>query len=388
MNAQRLPEAIVRAVRDVIGGSREHVALHEPVFGGNEWRYVKDCLDSGWVSSVGSYVDRLERELAVLTGARRAIVTVSGTTALHMGLKLLGVERGDEVLVPTLSFVATANAAAHCGATPHFVDSDAATLGVDVARLEEYLASISQIRDQGCVNRRTGARIAALVPMHTFGQPVDMDALLKVSERYNISVLEDAAESLGSLYKGRHTGVFGRLGALSFNGNKIVTTGGGGALVTDDEALADRAKHLTTTARVKHRWSFIHDAVGYNYRMPNLNAALGCAQLEQLPGFIASKRALAERYAEAVSGVPGVSIFCERDFARSNYWLNALLLDQPDEELRDSILSALNEAGVFARPAWNLLHTLPMFADAPRMNLGGAISLARRIVNLPSSAYF
>jgi perosamine synthetase len=387
VNAHELSAAVVRGVREALRTDRAELALHEPVFGGKEWQYVKDCLDSGWVSSVGSYVDRLERDLAQLTGARRAIVTVNGTAALHIGLKLLGVAANDEVLVPALSFVATANAVAHCGATPHFVDSDLATLGVDAARLGEYLSAIATMRDGRCINRRTGARIAALVPMHTFGHPVDLDPLLEVGARFGIPMLEDAAESLGSLYKGRHTGTFGRLGALSFNGNKIVTTGGGGALITDDLELATRAKHWTTTARVPHRWAFIHDAVGYNFRMPNLNAALGCAQLEQLPKFIEAKRALALRYLEVFRDMQGVRIYSERPYAHSNYWLNVLLLERGDEGLRDRILTDLNEAGIFARPVWNLLHTLPMFADAPRMELPGATDLAGRIVNLPSSAW-
>lgn len=386
MSDRDFVDSIVRRVFDVLGPGRAQVPLHEPTFAGNEWQYVKECLDTGWVSSVGSYVDRLERDLADYTGASRVVVIVNGTAALFIGLKVLGVKQGDEVLVPSLSFVATANAVAHCGAVPHFVDSEASTLGIDVARLSEYLSRVARVRDGECFNSETGARIAAVVPMHTFGHPGDLDALLELSERFRIPVLEDAAESLGSSYKGRHTGTFGAVGALSFNGNKIVTTGGGGALVTNDEALAQRAKHLTTTARLPHRWSFIHDEVGYNFRMPNLNAALGCAQLEQLPSFIERKRQLALRYAEAFKATPGVRVFIEPRFARSNYWLNALLLDRPDEALRDRLLADLNAAGVLARPAWNLLHTLPMFAASPRMQLSGAIELANRIVNLPSSA--
>jgi perosamine synthetase len=381
-----LIDGIVRRIVAVLGSARTQVPLHEPTFAGNEWQYVKECLDTGWVSSVGSYVDRLEADLADYTGARRAVVVVNGTAALYIGLKVLGVKQGDEVLVPSLSFVATANAVAHCGAVPHFVDSEAGTLGIDVPLLNEYLARVARVRDGECINSATGARIAALIPMHTFGHPVDLDALLELGERFRIPVLEDAAESLGSLYKGRHTGTFGALGALSFNGNKIVTTGGGGALITDDDALAKRAKHLTTTARLSHRWSFIHDEVGYNFRMPNLNAALGCAQLEQLPGFIERKRQLAVRYADAFKAIPGAKIFIEPSFARSNYWLNVLLLDRPDQLLRDQLLTDLNAAGVLARPAWNLLHTLPMFAASPRMQLSGAVELTNRIVNLPSSA--
>lgn len=378
-------KAIVSAVRTVVNSSGP-VALHEPAFGGSEWTYVKECLDSGWVSSVGGYVDRFEADLARITGARHAIAVVNGTAALHLCLRLAGVARGDEVLLPTLTFVATANAIAYCGAVPHFCDVDDLTLGLDPRKLEEYLNESTEMRDGQCFSRRGGARIRALVPMHTFGHPVDMQALLEVAGRHNLVVIEDAAESLGSLYKGRHTGVFGKLGALSFNGNKIVTTGGGGAILTDDEDLARSAKHLSTTARVPHKWSFLHDEVGYNYRMPNINAALGVAQLEQLAGFVGRKRALAESYRRTFEFLPGARFFSEPPFAKSNYWLNSILVDQDDALKRDELLDALNAAGLMARPAWTLMHRLPMYQDCPRMDVSRAESLERRLVNLPSSA--
>jgi perosamine synthetase len=384
-DANALPAAILAAVRSVIGPGGK-VALHEPEFRGREWEYVKDCIDSGWVSSVGSFVNRFEKMLEEATGAKHAIATVNGTAALHVCLQLAGVRRGDEVLVPDLTFVATANAVSYLGAVPHFIDSERHTLGVDATKLEAYLQESAELRHDVCVNRRTGAVMRALVPMHTFGHPVDIESLLDVCARWHIVLVEDAAESLGSFYHERHTGTFGLLSALSFNGNKIVTTGGGGAILTNDSQLAERARHLTTTARVAHRWSFIHDEVGYNYRMPNLNAALGCAQLEMLASFVERKRRLAEQYRHAFRDLPGVTFFAEPAACRSNYWLNVILLERADLEERDAVLGVLNEAGLMSRPTWTLMHRLAPFADCPRMDLSCACELERSIVNLPSSA--
>lgn len=384
--AQALTSAVLSAVRAVLPAGNGKVALHEPEFAGNEWRYIKECLDTGWVSSVGSYVDRFEGMLADVTGTAYAVATVNGTAALHVCLQLVDVRRGDEVIVPALTFIATANAVSYLGATPHFADSEPGTLGIDPRKLSEHLTEVAEIRDGLCINTRTGAVIRAVVPMHTFGHPMDLDGLMEVCGRWHLALIEDAAEALGSYYNGRHAGAFGRVAALSFNGNKLVTTGGGGAIVTNDQVLARRAKHLTTTARVAHRWSFIHDQVGYNYRLPNLNAALGCAQLEQLPGFVSRKRTLAQRYVEAFSGMRGAGIFVEPPGTRSNYWLNTLLLDEADAMLRDAVLDALNEAGLMARPVWTLMHELPMFTACPRMDLSCAEDLQARIVNLPSSA--
>lgn len=377
-------ETIVAGIEGVLGGARRPVALHEPTFGGNEWRYVKECLDTGWVSSVGSYVDRFERELGELVGGY-AVAACNGTAALHAALLVAGVRPGDEVLVPSLSFVATANAVSYCSAVPHFVDSTEDTLGMDPERLDAYLAQAVARDGEGCTNRATRRRIRAAVPMHTFGHPADLDRLAEVCARYGIALVEDAAESLGSTYKGRPTGALGLVGALSFNGNKVVTTGGGGAVVTRDRDLAARAKHLTTTARLPHRWSFLHDEVGYNYRMPNLNAALGCAQLEALPDLVRRKRNLAARYAEAFQGTEGLRIFGEPAFAQSNYWLNALILDERSTALRDPILEATNARGIHTRPVWTPLHRLPMYEACPRMPLDVVESLERRIVCLPSS---
>lgn len=378
--------AVIAALRSVLPEASGPFHLHEPVFAGNEWGYVKECLDTGWVSSVGKFVDRFEQQLAEFTGVKRAVAVVNGTAALHACLLLAGVESGDEVLVPALTFIATANAVSYCGAAPHFVDSTESTLGLDPQKLERYLAEIAEVRAEGCFNRKTGARIRAVVPMHTFGHPVDLDALVEVCDRFRLVLVEDAAESLGSFYKGRHTGNWGRVSALSFNGNKVVTTGGGGAILTNDEELGKLAKHLTTTARIAHKWSFIHDRVGYNYRLPNINAALGCAQLEQLPGFIEKKRALVQRYAAAFAGVPGVRFFTEPEFAKSIYWLNVLLLDKAHAGERDAILELTNAAGIATRPVWTLMHRLPVYAACPKMDLSCAEDLERRLVNLPGSA--
>ncbi len=377
------PQRVVEAIRSVTGG---RAGLHEPEFAGREREYVLETIDSGWVSSVGSYVDRFEQLLAEIVGAERAVATGNGTAALHIALLLGGVQPGDEVLTPALTFIATANAVTYCGAIPHFIDVTDETLGVDPAALDAYLAEIGERRGDVLVNRRTGRPIRAVLPMHTFGHPVDLDALLEVCERHGIVLVEDAAESIGSSYKGRHTGTFGRVGAISFNGNKTVTTGGGGAVICTDPEMGRRAKHLTTQAKVPNRWEYIHDEIGYNYRLPNINAALGCAQLEQLDGFIADKRRLADRYAAAFAEVPGLRLFREPSFARSNYWLNVLLLDEPDMALRDEVLAATNDAGLMTRPVWRLMHRLPMYADNPRMPLPVAEALEARIVNIPSSA--
>jgi aminotransferase in exopolysaccharide biosynthesis len=363
------------------------VALHEPLFGGNEWNYAKECLDSSYVSSVGKFVDRFEAELATFTGAKHAVAVVNGTAALHIGLRLAGVQPGDEVIVPTMTFVATANAVSYCGAVPHFADSEERTLGMDPRALREHLGAAADMRAGQCINRATGRVIRAIVPMHAFGHPADMEGLLAVARDFHLALLEDAAESLGSTIQGRHTGTLGLMGTLSFNGNKTVTTGGGGALITNDAALAKRAKHLTTTAKVAHRWEYRHDEVGYNYRMPNINAALGCAQLEQLPRFLADKRRLFERYASAFAGMREASLIGEPAGCRSNYWLQTLMLNPAVAAQRDSILAVTNDAGLMTRPSWTLIHKLVPYRDAPRMPLSVAESLEARLINIPSSAF-
>lgn len=375
---------VVERLRAAASGGDGFTPLHAPRFAGAEWTYLKDCLDTGWVSSVGAYVDRFERDLAAAFGARRAVATVNGTAALHVALLLAGVRPGDEALIPALTFVATANAVRYCGAVPHFVDSEWATLGLDPDALDAWLSEIAERRAGGPVNRRTGRRIAAVAPMHAFGHPARIDRLLAVAADWEIPVVEDAAESLGSLLDGRPLGARGLVGATSFNGNKIVTTGGGGAILTDDDALADRARHLTTTAKQPHPWAFVHDETGFNYRLPNVNAALGCAQLEQLPAMLADKRRLAARYLAAFAGVAGARVFAEPQGARSNYWLNALVLDDPAD--RDPLLAATNAAGLMTRPAWTLMPDLPMHGDCPAAPLPVARDIAARLVNIPSSA--
>lgn len=375
--------SVVAAIRDVAGNAPS-IALHEPRFDGDEWEFVKECLDTGWVSSIGSYVDEFESRLAAACGVDHAVAVVNGTAALQLAVMLAGVRRGDEVIVPAMTFAATANAIHHAGAVPHFADSEIATLGLDPDKLDRHLSEVCEATDEGFRNRATGRRIAAIIPVHVFGHPVDMDRLADVAARYRLPVIEDAAEALGSSYKGRPAGSLSQIAALSFNGNKIVTTGGGGALLTNDEALAKRARHVATQAKRAHRWEFFHDEAGFNFRMPNINAALGVAQLMQLEGFVGAKRRLAESYMQAFEGMAHVTVFREPSFARSNYWLNTLILSNCDD--REPVLAATNDAGIMTRPVWTLLHKLPMFKDCPRMDLSTAEDLERRIVNIPSSA--
>jgi len=382
---ETLADQIVAAVTSVAGPGP--VALHEPRFHGNELAYLKECLDSTYVSSVGAFVDRFEADLADYTGAKHAVVVVSGTAALHTALRLAGVQSGDEVLVPALTFVATPNAVVYCGATPHFVDVEEATLGLAPAGLREYLERIVEVRAGQCLNRETGRVIRALVPMHAFGHPVDIEGVSAIARDFAIELVEDAAESLGSYTQGRHTGTFGLMGTLSFNGNKTLTTGGGGAILTDSTELARRAKHLTTTAKLPHRWEYRHDEVGYNYRLPNINAALGCAQLEQLPQYLAEKRRIYGRYRDAFAGIPEARVVSEPVGSTSNYWLQTLLLEEAVAHQRDVVLTATNDAGLMTRPAWTLMHRLPPYEGCPRMDLPVAESLERRLICLPSSPH-
>lgn len=386
MSNQLEMKSIVQALHTILPQRKEALSLHEPLFAGNEWIYVKECLDMGWVSSVGKYVDLFEQKLVEYTGIKHAVAVVNGTAALYISLKLAGVEREDEVLIPALTFIATANAVVYCGAIPHFVDSEHRTLGLDPFKLYRYLEEITEVRGEGCFNKQTGRRIKAVIPVHTFGHPVDMDPLVELCCRFKLELVEDAAESLGSYYKGQHTGSWGRGSAVSFNGNKVVTTGGGGAILTNDATFAKEAKHITTTAKVPHRWAFVHDQIGFNYRLPNINAAVGCAQMEQLDHFIQLKRALAHRYEEAFLAVRGVQFFCEPEFARSNYWLNVLLLEPDYEAFRNDFLQSAHDLGIMTRPAWTLLSKLEICKAYPRMDLAVAKSLERRIINIPSSA--
>jgi perosamine synthetase len=383
LNTQ-LADQIIDSISDVIGPGP--AGLHEPKFHGNEWLYLKECLDTTYVSSVGSFVEQFENDLARYTGAKHAISVINGTSALHIALLLAGVKKDDEVLIPDLTFVATANAVAYCNAVPHFVDSEEITLGIDTAKLRDYLNKNTEKKAGFCVNKITGRIIRTLVPMHTFGHPVDVEGCLSIAKDFNLTLVEDAAESLGSFYQEQHTGTFGLLGILSFNGNKTITSGGGGAILTNDSSLAKHAKHLTTTARTMHDWEYRHNEVGYNYRLPNLNAALGCAQLEQLPLKLKIKRELTDRYRKAFSLVSGVKLVSEPANCFSNYWLQALLLDKEDIEQRDFILAKTNEAGFMTRPVWTLMHELEPFKNNPKMDVECAISLSKRLINFPSNS--
>jgi aminotransferase in exopolysaccharide biosynthesis len=360
----------------------ELIPLHAPVFRGRERELVLDTIDSTFVSSVGAYVDRFEKDVAEFTTSQRAVAVMNGTAALHIALKLADVVSGDLVVTQSLTFIATCNAIAYCGAEPLFVDVDRHTLGLSPHALETWLSEHALVDDNGDCRTRVGhRRIRACLPMHTFGHPVDLDALVAVCERWHLVLVEDAAESLGSYYKGRHTGNFGKIGVLSFNGNKIMTTGGGGMLLTD-EVIGKRAKHLTTTAKIPHPYEFMHDEIGYNYRLPNLNAALGCAQLEQLASFIESKRTLAGRYIEFFNGSDLHPIVEPKD-CRSNYWLNGVVCQ--DRAQRDALLKATNDVQVMTRPIWALMTRLPLYAHALRGPLDNAEWLEDRVVNLPSS---
>ena len=383
IDSKTFVENVVAAIQSVAGPGA--VVLHEPNFDGNELLYLKECLDSTYVSSVGKFVDKFESDLAEYTGAKYAISLVNGTAALHLALKLAGVQVGDEVLLPALTFVATANAISYCGATPHFVDCEENTLGIDGVKLREYLVENTYQLTGNCVNKNTGRIISALVPMHTFGHPSDLETLLSIAHDFKITLVEDAAESLGSYYCGQHTGTFGLLGTLSFNGNKTITTGGGGAILTNDLDLARRAKHLSTTAKIPHAWEYRHDEIGYNYRMPNINAALGCAQLEKLPSKLIAKRHLFDRYKSAFADVEGAQLFEQPKNCQSNYWLQTLLLREDLSEKRDLVLEATNAAGIMTRPVWVLLNELVAFKSSPCSDLTTAQSLSRRVINIPSS---
>jgi aminotransferase in exopolysaccharide biosynthesis len=362
---------------------RETIGLHEPLFAGNEKKYLADAVDSTFVSSVGAYVDRFEQMMKEITGAAYAIAAVNGTAALHMALLLAGVQKNEEVITQALTFVATSNAISYTGATPVFVDVDKDTMGMSAHSLKIFLEENTVIKNNACYNKKTGAKIAACVPMHTFGFPADILNITAVCDKYKIPVVEDAAESLGSFVQKKHTGTFGLLGTFSFNGNKIVTSGGGGCIVTNDESLAKLAKHITTTAKLPHKWEYVHDRVGYNYRMPNINAALACAQLEQLPLFLKKKRDLAQRYSVffAERQIPFVR---EKEFTTANYWLNTILLNDKTE--RDRFLEITNADKIMTRPAWQLMNELQMFSGSQRSDLQNSNWLAERIVNIPSSA--
>lgn len=363
--------------------SEETVPLHAPLFIGNEKKYLEECIDTTFVSSVGKFVDRFEEGIASYTGAKKAVVCVNGTNALHMAMMLVGVERDDEVLTQALTFIATCNAISYIGAHPVFIDVDMETLGLSPKAVQAWLEKNAEMKNGVCHNKKTGRRIKACVPMHTFGHPVKIDRLVEICNEWHIELVEDAAESIGSLYKGQHTGTFGKVGAISFNGNKTITTGGGGMLLFQDEELGKLAKHLTTQAKVPHRWAFVHDHIGYNYRMPNINAALGCAQLENLDRYVENKRETAQVYADFFKNIPDISFFTEPENCRSNYWLNVVMLK--DKTAQQEFLEYTNDHGVMTRPVWELMNRLEMFKHCETDGLKNTEWLADRIVNIPSS---
>lgn len=373
---------IIDFIKEVFG-NQQFTPLAVPVFAGNEKKYLEECIDTTFVSSVGKFVDRFEKDMAEYAGCKKAVVCVSGTNALHMSMMLVGVESDDEVLTQALTFIATCNAISYIGAHPVFIDVDKSTMGLSPDAMKEWLVKNTEIKNGQCYNKNSGRRVKACVPMHTFGHPTRIEEIANICEEYHIELVEDAAESIGSLYKGKHTGTFGKVGAISFNGNKTITTGGGGMMLFNDEKLAAHAKHLTTQAKVPHRWEFRHDHIGYNYRMPNINAALGCAQLENLDKFIASKRQLALVYAEYFKNVEDIQFFTEPEDTFSNYWLQAVILK--DKVAQQEFLQQTNDNGVMTRPIWELMNRLPMFEHCENDGLENTIWFADRVVNIPSS---
>ena len=380
----QIADQILTSIQDVTGNKK--TSLHEPIFNGNEWDYLKECLDSTYVSSVGKFVNKFEKSLVNLTGSKHAIAVVNGTAAIHLSLLLAGVKENQEVLTPALTFVATANAINYLKATPHFIDNDEDTLGVDPKKLFDYLNNFTEQRNGECINLKTQKVIKAIVPTHIFGHPCKISEIVDIAKDFNIKVIEDAAESIGSYFKSKHSGTFGLMGVLSFNGNKTITTGGGGAILTDNDDIANQARHLSTTAKLEHKWDYLHDEIGFNYRLPNINAALGCAQLEQLPKLLKSKRLLYKKYEEKFSLIDGVYLFKEPNECKSNYWLQTLVLNNKNKNQRDDILSITNDSGYMTRPAWILMHKLKQFKTNPRMDLSCAESISERLINIPSSS--
>ncbi|WP_075590622.1 LegC family aminotransferase [Labilibacter marinus] len=373
----------IQYIRQVFNEPEAFIPLHAPVFSGNEKKYLNECIDTTFVSSVGKFVDQFETKIAIYTGSTKAVACVNGTNALHLALVLSGVEQNHEVITQPLTFIATANAISYCGAKPVFVDVDKETMGLSPDALRAFLNEHCEIINNNCINKTTGNTIKACVPMHTFGHPCRIDEIKTICEQFHIALIEDAAESLGSYYKSKHTGTFAPIGILSFNGNKTITTGGGGMLLFNDEALATRAKHLSTQAKTSHPWAFLHDEIGYNYRMPNINAAIGLAQLEKLNEIIKAKRKLAHKYAAFFTDNK-IDYFVEPKDAQSNYWLNCLVLKNKEE--RDSFLEETNKKGVMTRPVWELINRLPMFQNCMCGDLSNTEWLADRVVNIPSSS--
>jgi perosamine synthetase len=361
----------------------EYIPLHAATFIGNEKKYLNECIDSTYVSSVGKFVDRFEKMLADYTNAKKTVVCVNGTNALHIALLLVGVEKDDEVITQSLTFIASCNAISYIGAHPVFIDVDLDTMGLSPTATEMWLLKNAMVRDNACYNIKTGRKIKACMPMHTFGHPVHLNELLEVCEKYHLKMVEDAAESMGSFYNRKHTGTFGDIGVISFNGNKTITTGGGGMLLFRDEELGNLAKHLTTQAKVPHRWDFIHDQIGYNYRLPNINAAIGCAQMENLDRYLLNKREIANKYKSFFSQIPDVQFFDEPANCLSNFWLNTILLK--DKNMKQEFLQYTNDHGIMTRPVWGLMNKLPMYKNCQTDGLENTAWFEHRVINIPSS---
>ncbi|MGE3609150.1 MAG: LegC family aminotransferase [Bacteriovoracaceae bacterium] len=378
-------QQIIKDIKSILPNPEGTYHLSEPSFEGNEWKYIKECLDTGWVSSVGKFVDQFELKLVEYTGAKKAIVVSNGTAALHVSLILSGVEANDEVLTPALTFVATTNAIAYCGAIPHFVDSECTSLGIDFDALDEYLQLNTEMKNGECFNKNTKRKIKALILVHIFGHPALIEKAQRLCEKYNIAFIEDSTEGLGSFYQNSHVGTFGKFGVLSFNGNKIITTGGGGAILTNDEKLAKHAKHVTTTAKRSHPWEFYHDELAFNYRLPNLNSALGVAQLESIEKFVERRRNLAQRYKDLFKNHKQVSFIDEPSYGRSNFWLSAIRLKDANSQNRNLFIELAHKNNLMVRPIWVLQNKLPMYSNCPKMVLQNAEALEASVINLPSS---
>ena len=376
---------ILNAIKKAINSEKAN--LHEPSFRGNEYNYIADCLKSTFVSSVGEYVDMFSNRLQKFTKAKYAVPVINGTAGIHASLIIAGVKQNYEVLVPSLTFIATANAVCYCNAIPHFVDVEENTLGIDPNNLRDYLNKISHNKSGKLFNKITGRRIKAIIPMHTFGHPCKIDEIAKIAKEFQLVVIEDAAEALGSFYKKKHVGNFGLAGVLSFNGNKTITTGAGGVVITNNKTFAKKLLHLTTTSKIQHQWDYIHDGIGYNYRMANLNAALGCAQLERLEEILKNKRELFEKYNNEFREIKNLRIFKEPDDCKSNYWLQTIILKKPSLKFRNQILKCSNDLGIKTRPCWKLLHKLKPFKNMPSASLKVSEDLEKKIINIPSSDF-
>ena len=382
---------IIKVLNQTIGALRFHhksnIYLHEPDIKKEDWKFVKECLSRNFVSSVGNYVTEFEETLKKFTKAKYVIATVNGTSAIHLALVVMGANENDEVILPSLNFVAAANAIKYCNAIPHFVEVEEETLGIDPVKLEEYLKKIVIKKNNISFNKYTKKRIRFMLPLHMFGHPAKILELKKIAKNYNLKIIEDAAESLGSTYKSKHLGTFGDIGVLSFNGNKIITTGGGGALLTNSLKIAKKLKYLSTTAKKPHRWKYEYSDIGYNYRMPGINASLGCAQMKRIKSYVSIKRKLFKKYKDGFKNIKDIAIFQEPKYAKSNYWLQTIILDNKISHLKEKILEKANNLGFSIRPIWKPLHKLNKFKLCPRMEMKITENLEKRILNLPSSVY-